>query len=146
VQLTSAALLFLVPLCPSIFILILVNTVIGLANGIINIGVNTLLMWNHREQAGPYMNGLHFFFGLGAFLAPSLFAVSLNLGATHRETYWIIAAAAIPVALFILLIPNSPRPVPHHETEGAVTVDLRAYLPIVIISMLYLFFYVGADL
>jgi FHS family Na+ dependent glucose MFS transporter 1 len=33
----------------------------------------------------------------------------------------------------------------HHETENAVKVSLRPYLPIVIISMLYLFFYVGAE-
>ena len=144
-QLASASLLFLIPLCPSIWMLILVNSVIGLSNGIINTGVNTLLMWTHREKAGPFMNGLHFFFGLGAFLAPSLFALFLNLGATHRETYWTIAAVAIPIALFILLMPDSPRPVHHHETESAVETSLRPYLPIVIISMLYLFFYVGAE-
>jgi fucose permease len=145
-QLTSASLLFLIPLCPTLWILILVNTVIGLSNGIINTGANTLLMWNHREQAGPYMNGLHFSFGLGAFLAPSLFGLFLNLGATHRETYWTIAAVAIPVALFILFLPGSPRPLQHHETERVVKVNLRPYLPIVIISMLYLFFYVGAEI
>ncbi len=144
-QLTSAALLFFIPLCPAVWILILVDAVIGLSNGIINTGANTLLMWNHREKVGPYMNGLHFSFGLGAFLAPSVFALFLNLGATHRETYWAIAATAVPVALFMLLMPDSPQPVKQHETETAGTASVRPYLPILVISMLYLFFYVGAE-
>jgi len=145
-QLVSASLLFMIPLCPSIGMLILVNAMLGLSNGVINIGANTLLVWNHGENAGPFINGLHFFFGLGALLAPSLFAQSLNLGATHRETYWVIAVTAIPVAFFILLSPGSPRPVHRREIGSTASVNMRAYLPVAIFSMLYLFFYVGAEI
>ena len=43
----------------------------GLPAGMISTGGNTLLMWTHGRKAGPYINGLHFSFGLGAFLAPT---------------------------------------------------------------------------
>ena len=36
---------------------------------------NPLLVWVHGDEVGPAMNGLHFFFGVGAFLSPIIIAV-----------------------------------------------------------------------
>ena len=42
----------------------------GVAQGIVEVGGNALLLWVHTDHAGPFMNALHFFFGVGALLAP----------------------------------------------------------------------------
>ncbi len=145
-QLVGAALLAAVPLAGSLPILLLIVFINGLPNGILNTGANTLLMWTHGEKSGPYINGLHFSFGLGAFLAPTIYAQILSAGGTYRQTYWILAGIAVPVALFMLLQPHSPEH-PHKQAAEAASDrrDLARYLPLVISAMLFLFFYVGSE-
>ncbi|HEX2997499.1 MAG TPA: MFS transporter, partial [Anaerolineales bacterium] len=145
-QLVGAALLAAVPLAGSLPILLLIVFINGLPNGILNTGANTLLMWTHGEKSGPYINGLHFSFGLGAFLAPTIYAQILSAGGTYQQTYWILAGIAVPIALFMLLQPHSPE---HPHKQAAETTsdrqDLARYLPLVISAMLFLFFYVGSE-
>ena len=72
----------------------------------LDIGGNTLLMWLHGERVSPYMNALHFFFGVGAFLAPLILAQMLLLNdgpAGVRWTYWLLALLMLPVALLMAL-------------------------------------------
>ena len=71
-QLISILMMALMPLAGSLPLLLLIGFISGLPSGVINNGANTLLMWTHREKAGPYINGLHFSFGIGAFLAPTI--------------------------------------------------------------------------
>ena len=39
----------------------------GIAQGTVDVGGNTLLVWVQRDKVGPFMNALHFFWGIGAF-------------------------------------------------------------------------------
>ena len=145
-QLVSTILLAATPLAGNLWILLVVVFINGLPLGVINNGANTLLMWTHGEKAGPYVNGLHFSFGLGAFLAPTVFAQVLNLGGTYQHAYWALAALAIPVTLFMLFLPGSPEH-PHKDEDKARTREnLRSALPIILIAMLFLFFYVGSEI
>ncbi|MFN8433472.1 MAG: MFS transporter [Anaerolineales bacterium] len=145
-QLVSTILLAVTPLAGNLWVLLLMVFIGGLPVGIINNGSNTLLMWMHKEKAGPYINGLHFSFGLGAFLAPTVFAQVLRLGGTYQHAYWALAALAVPVTLFMIFLPNSPQN-PHWEEDKTQTQEnLRAVLPIVIVAMLFLFFYVGSEI
>ncbi len=59
-----------VPFLSSLWFLTLFILPLGIIEGVIEIGGNTLLVWLHKENTGPFMNGLHFFFGIGAFLSP----------------------------------------------------------------------------
>lgn len=145
-QLVSAALLAAVPWAGSLPVLLSIVFISGVPNGILNTGANTLLMWTHQEKAGPYINGLHFAFGLGAFMAPAIYAQVLSLGGTYQQAYFALAGIAVPIALFLLFLPGSPN----HPREPAETAqgqaDLRRYLPVVTIAMLFLFFYVGSEI
>ncbi|MCB8975917.1 MAG: MFS transporter [Ardenticatenaceae bacterium] len=145
-QLVSATLLALIPLAPSLPLLLVIYFINGLPGGIINTGANTLLMWTHGKKAGPYVNGLHFAFGLGAFLAPTVFAQVLNWGGTYQQAYWALAGLALPVSLFLLLLPGSPRLENQLEGSDQPKVNLRQILPMIAIAMLFLFFYVGSEL
>jgi MFS transporter, FHS family, Na+ dependent glucose transporter 1 len=144
-QLISAGLLAVIPMVGSLPVLLLIVFINGLPNGMLNTGANTLLMWTHGEKSGPYINGLHFSFGLGAFLAPTIYAQILNMGGTYQQAYWILAGIAVPVALFMLFLPGNPEH-PHKQDEKANSRDdLMKYLPIVITGLLFLFFYVSSE-
>ena len=145
-QLTSVSALILMPLAGSLSLLLAIAFFSGLPMGIINNGANTLLMWTHKKDAGPYINGLHFSFGIGAFLAPTIFAQILKLGGTYQHTYWVLAGLGIPIALWMLFLSHSPKASVEEESEGKGKGYLRKVLPMVIIAMLFLFFYVGSEL
>ncbi|KAA3660223.1 MAG: MFS transporter [Chloroflexi bacterium] len=145
-QLFSAVLLAVIPLAGSLPILLLISFFSGLPVGIINTGGNTLLMWTHGKKAGPYVNGLHFAFGLGAFLAPTIFAQVLKLDGTYQHAYWALSLLAVCVGLFVLFLPDSPNNPDKHEDNVQSRENLRKALPVIIVALLFLFFYVGSEI
>lgn len=144
-QLAAAALLILVPLLPSFWFLLGVLACKGFADGFINTGANTLLVWTHGEKVGPYMHGLHFFFGIGAFLAPMLVAQMLGVAGGYCWVYWILAAGAALVSLHVLTLGGNPSPVHHHDTGTSTLGGAQSSYPMVISAALFLFCYVGAE-
>jgi fucose permease len=135
------AMLALVPMIPVLWLLFVVFFVEGLAAGSLDIGGNTLLVWFHRERVGPFMNGLHFFFGVGAMLAPIIVDTMAGLSGNITWAYWTLALLALPAALW-LLPRSSPAAPPATEKESAGGVKLV----LVALAALILFFYVGAEL
>jgi FHS family Na+ dependent glucose MFS transporter 1 len=146
-QLLAAVLIFFIPLVPWFWLLLTILICKGFAEGFINTGANTLLVWTHAEKVGPFMNGLHFFFGLGAFLSPFLVAQLVGSAGGYRWAYWVLAAFATLVGVRMLTMSGSPRPSPKSPGSESTRV---AHSPIpyalVIASMLFLFFYVGAEI
>jgi FHS family Na+ dependent glucose MFS transporter 1 len=119
----------------------------GAAEGIVNTGGNTLLLWTHGERASPFMNGLHFSFGLGAFISPLAVARLIALPDGFRLAYWGVAGFAALAGLAMLATPGSPDPAEHvaraHEARGGRgRIDA---LPITL-SALFLFAYVGGEI
>lgn len=145
-QLTSAVLLIVTPLAGTLPLLLLIFFISGLPAGMVNSGTNILLMWTHGKKAGPYINGLHFAFGLGAFLAPTIFALVLKIGGTYQNAYWALAALALPIGLFVLFLPGSPEHPDKHEESNPTPTSLHRVWPIILIGTLFLFFYVGSEL
>ena len=145
-QLVSATLLVVIPLTNSLPLLLIIFFFTGLPGGMINAGANTLLMWTHGKKAGPYVNGLHFAFGLGAFLAPTIFAQVLRMGGSYQFAYWALAGLAIPISLFLIFLPSSPQLQTQDKENAQPNTNLRKILPMVIVAMLFLFFYVGSEL
>jgi MFS transporter, FHS family, Na+ dependent glucose transporter 1 len=144
-QLATAALLVLVPLSPWFWLLLGVLACKGFADGLVNTGANTLLVWTHGEKVSPYMNGLHFCFGVGAFLAPMLAAQVIGGTGGYRWAYWSLAVFATLVSLRLLTLAGHPRPAHHYDTGTRALVGARISYPLVISAALFLFFYVGAE-
>jgi fucose permease len=142
-QLISAALIMLYPLLPSVWLLLIVVIGKGMADGFINTGANTLLVWTHKDKSSPYMNGLHFCFGLGAFLAPFLVAQLLTISGGYRWAYWALAALGGLAGLRLLMLKENPQ---HIHAKQAIGETTRIKYPLVIAAMLFLFFYVGAEI
>jgi len=55
------------------------------------------------------MNGLHFFFGLGAFLSPIIIAQTVLISGDITWAYWVLALLMLPVIVWLLRLP-SPTP------------------------------------
>jgi len=142
-QLLSAVCVLAVPLLPSAWLLIGVITLKGVADGFINTGANTLLVWTHRDKSSPYMNALHFFFGLGAFLAPFIVAQVVVTPGGYRWAYWGVAALSGLVSVRLLSLQKHPQPL---HTEHTAEAPVRINYPLVLSAALFLFFYVGAEI
>jgi FHS family Na+ dependent glucose MFS transporter 1 len=142
-QLASAALIALYPVMPSAYLLLIVVGFKGLTDGFINTGANTLLVWTHQEKSSPYMNALHFFFGLGAFLAPILVAQVIDIPGGYRSAFWVLALFSGLAGLAILVQKKNPR---HAQAAAAEEKGARINYGVVIAAMLFLFFYVGAEI
>eukprot|EP01147_Barroeca_monosierra_P006703 gene6703-9457_t len=63
---------FCVPIARSVDALAFIVSLQGLAMGFLDTGGNVLLIRCWTENCGPYLQTLHFCFGLGAFVAPLL--------------------------------------------------------------------------
>jgi FHS family Na+ dependent glucose MFS transporter 1 len=142
-QLASTVLIALVPILPSAWLLIAALAFKGAADGFINTGANTLLVWTHRDKSSPYMNALHFFFGLGAFVAPFIVAQVVTIPGGYRWAYWAVAALSAVAALRLLVLKQHPQPI---HTEHTAEAPVRINYPLVLSATLFLFFYVGAEI
>src|SRR5512137_2325336 len=142
-QLASAALIALYPVMPSAWLLLIVVVGKGLTDGFINTGANTLLVWTHKEKSSPYMNALHFFFGLGAFLAPILVAQVIEIPGGYRYAFWVLALFSGVAGLFMIVQQKNPQ---HEPATATAEKPVRVNYRIVIAAMAFLFFYVGAEI
>jgi MFS transporter, FHS family, Na+ dependent glucose transporter 1 len=118
----------------------------GIFEGVINAGANTLLVWTHGEKVSPFMNGLHFSFGLGAFISPLLVAQALGTPTAFHWVYWSIGGFALLAGLRILTLKGSPLPLQEQKKDSGTIASLRSYYPLIIAATLFLFFYVGAEI
>ncbi len=140
VLLLLAVLMALVPLVPWLWLLAAVTLLRGAASGTVDVGGNTLLVWLHGRDVGPFMNGLHFCFGLGAFVSPIIVAQAVRLSGDISWAYWILAALIAPVALWILRFPS---PTARSDRVGDQAQGSNALMVVLIATVLLL--YVGAE-
>jgi FHS family Na+ dependent glucose MFS transporter 1 len=130
----------LIPLMRSLVSLLAVLFILGMVKGALDVGCNTLLLWVHREKAGPFMNGLHFFFGLGAAIAPLILARVIFVTEDIQWVFWIFAILSLPMAFWLWILPEPPAQTTQQENESAP-------FPIAPVALLVLafLFYVGAE-
>lgn len=76
----------------------------GAGAATLDVGGNTLLAWIHGDRVGPYMNGLHLFFGIGALASPMLVAQMFARGVEPERAYWVTAIALGLAALAVLSV------------------------------------------
>jgi FHS family Na+ dependent glucose MFS transporter 1 len=136
-----AAALALTPVIPLLWLLTAVLLVLGMGEGAMDVGGNTLLMWVHRSEVGPFMNGLHFFWGVGAFLSPIIVAQAVLVSGDITWAYWMLAVLMLPVVIGLLRLP-SPAPQPSRHVSESKRVR---HILLVILIALFLFLYVGAE-
>jgi FHS family Na+ dependent glucose MFS transporter 1 len=145
-QIVSGSLMLCIPFMPRLGWLLAVVAIKGVMDGLINNGANTLLVWTHREKVSPYMNGLHFSYGLGAFLAPLLVAQVVDISGAYRWVYVGLATLTMVVGLRMVTMAGSPQAVQLAESEPEAAQPRRIPYNVVLTAALFLFFYVGAEI
>lgn len=140
VLIVMAAALAVIPALPLLGLLIVAMLILGFAEATVDVGGNTLLVWVHGERVGPFMNGLHLFFGLGAFLSPVIIAQSILRGGDITWGYWAIALVLLPVAAWIARLPSPPIRGEAQEGRGE-----RANPWLLALIAVFFFLHVGAE-
>lgn len=135
-----AVALALTPLISLLWLLVAVTFILGIAEGTADLGGNLMLVWVHRATVGPFMNGLHFCFGLGAFFAPVILAQALNAGGGIQIAYWFLAGLAVPISFFIL---SQASPLPEKSAPGGARKPANPLLAALV--GVFFFLYVGAE-
>ena len=130
-----------IPLSNSLALLLFAMLLNGLAAGILDVGCNTLMLWTHGEKAGPFLNGLHFFFGVGSLIAPLLFAQVLLETGDIQWLYWSFAVASVPLAVWFWFL-REPK---HGGRTEEATNTIFPGLPVLVMAVLF-FLYVGLEL
>lgn len=130
-----------IPISQTLSLLLFAMLLSGLASGILDVGCNTLLLWTHGEKAGPFLNGLHFFFGVGSLLAPLLLAQVLIRTDDIHWLYWSFAIICVPIGIWLWLL---PEPSVHAHVEEGKNIPIQAG-PVGLVVLLFLL-YVGLEL
>jgi len=131
----------LVPLVPLLWLLVFLILIAGVSVGIIEVGGNTLLVWIHKYNIGPWMNGLHFFFGAGAFLSPMIITHVIDITGDIKWGFWIFTMIILLPAGWLLCLPSP-------SIQGAIEngqQDHFNYLLVIPVSVIFLL-YVGAEI
>jgi FHS family Na+ dependent glucose MFS transporter 1 len=133
---------FLIPLFPTYIIILIAMFIIGLGHAAIDIGGNVNLLWIYQSKVGPYMNAMHFCFGVGALFSPIL--IQNLMGITNDGLtwpFWVLAFSFLPgiFSLFFLKAPQNP------EKDHTSTNSGRANTWLIALMMFLLFLYVGIE-
>src|SRR5512140_3773823 len=129
------------PLAPALWLLLVLGFLLGLGKGAIDVGCNTLLQWVHGASVGPYMNGLHFSYGVGSFLAPLLLAQVLLRTHDVYWLFWIISILVAPMAVWLWFLPSPRTP----SAVSSSSVAPMSVVPVLVMVVAFLL-YVGAEL
>ncbi len=129
------------PFVGSIYPLLFVMLLLGVAESFIDIGGNTLLPWQYEENVSPFMNGLHFCFGAGSFVAPLIIGVLLVNDSSLNWFFWGFAIISLPTAFLIFRTVSPPvRKIENHTGS-------RSFPWFMVLPMAVMFFlYVGAEM
>ena len=138
--LVMAAMAFLVPFIPVLWLLTAALLLLGIGEGTLDVGGNTLLIWIHRYKVGPFMNGLHFFFGIGAFISPILVSQAILISGDINWAYWMLAIFILPAAFWLLRLPSP-------EVQASARDKQNGQINYWLVSLIAVFFFlhVGAE-
>ena len=98
--------------------------VMGVAMSCTDLGGNTLMMWQRRGNVGPYMNALHFSFGIGSLLTPLLVNRSVAWSGDLRIACGVIVALSLGVGVWV-----ASTAAPVHVAVGAGDADAETRSP-----------------
>jgi FHS family Na+ dependent glucose MFS transporter 1 len=136
-----SAAMALMPFIPALGLLLAVVFVLGTAEGAVGVGGNVLLVWVHQSRVPPFMNALHFFYGVGGFISPLVINWSLNIKNTMAGPYLSLALLILPAAVLLLRLPSPQNQQASDESSDAGRVNYK----LVVLIALLLCLYIGAE-
>uniref|UniRef100_T1JDA5 Major facilitator superfamily (MFS) profile domain-containing protein n=1 Tax=Strigamia maritima TaxID=126957 RepID=T1JDA5_STRMM len=113
-----AVTLAVIPLCYTVILLALVLAIMGYFMGVIDTLANVCMITLYGKDVSPFLQALHFFYGLGAFVSPLIaepFLIGKSCNETTREqleqnemkesrisyVFWIMSLLQIPIIIVV---------------------------------------------
>lgn len=127
----------MIPVMSWFYALLFVLFLFGLGLGMLDVGGNLSLVWIFKSRVSPYMNAIHFSFGLGAFFTPIIIATVMSW--TGGSLSWAIRALVIlfcPGFIGLLTL-KSPKNSPKDGADG----EQKPLNYGVVVSLILLFFF-----
>ena len=115
--------------------------------GLLDTGGNVMLIRLHGAAAvEPFMQALHFFFGLGAFLSPLLLHQTLGQSGDYNAAFVIFGGylAVVGMALAPISSPAGPPKAQVDEASSTVLPSMHER-PVVLSASIFLGVYVGLE-
>ena len=130
----------LIPLMTGLWLLIIAMFLLGAAESSLDVGANILLVRTQGSGAGPLLNALHSFFGVGALLSPIMLAAIIASGYAGIDLYFALSLMLLPIAIWLW---RSQSPAPKTTIQKPERIKGSGRL--VFLIALFLFLYVGAE-
>jgi MFS family permease len=92
--------MLLMPIMPSLILLLSVFVVFGMSVSLVNMGTNILLMWTWGSEVTPLILAMSCIAGIGNFIGPAIVSTSLDV----VFVYWTGAAVVVTSAIVLLII------------------------------------------
>jgi len=133
------------PFIQTLWLLVGIIFLIGITQSTIDVGENTLMVWLHGRKVAPFMNGLHFSFGLGSFTAPLIIAQSLRGTNSINWAFWIIALIMLMPIPFLYRLKSPINP---ESSQISTDEPERQKTPggLILLLVLYFLFFSGAEI
>lgn len=143
---TIALGIFLTPLLPSLYLVVAIFFVIGACEGSGHVGGNALLIWEHNQKAGGWINILHCSFCVGCFISPLILGWIFSKNINTVIAYWIIAVVIIATSSILFITsfsaPKSIKPPKNELCLSQPEVSKTFFLTMLIIMA---FLVIGAE-
>lgn len=110
---TMAAFLLVFPFARSLWLLLALQAVNAFFASFNDVGANTLMFQVWQRQVAPYMQFLHFSYGVGSTSAPAIIALVLLVAPSDAQLlwcYWVLGFLVMLPSFFALAVP-SPAPI-----------------------------------
>lgn len=130
-------------LCNSLWWMLAVTFFAGLGHGGVDLSTNVMVSRAFPEKNASYMNLLHFFFGLGAFIGPALISAAMNVDIAGTRVLWLASLATLILAGFVATFRNPARQESEKSDKAANGSVFRSAVLWLMGGMLLL--YVGAE-
>lgn len=137
----SAAATLCLPAVSSLGVLCLLCAVLGAVCGIIDVGGNTLVVWQLGSNSGGWLAALHCCFGVGALCTPLVVAWSVDSGNDLWLSSAVTAAIGLGVAGYLLVTPT-----PTHAADVDPRHEPLADRAVLAVISVFFVIYVGMEL
>lgn len=140
--LVLAATFAAVPVINELWLLLSVTLLMGIASGLLIVGCNTLLVWVHPENVGPWMNAMSFFNGSGGFFVPIVITTFLTMTGEIRGAFFVLALMIAALGVVLLFVPSPAI----RKTTASTDSGGRIRYGLVSLFALVFLLYVGAEM
>ena len=125
-----------ISLTTSFLLLLAIFFLLAVAEGMIDIVTNLMIIRIYKKNSAPYMNGLHFLFGVGTILSPLLVGLNIQYFNSISYAYTFFALLALPALIMLLFV----RVQPTSNEIAKPTVSSKNFRILPYIHMFFLFY------